>query len=152
MRAKQPAAFLRTGRPGNGQDDPHDHNAGHRWHGGGEIPQAIQKVLGDTVFRWDERARWDGTLYTRSWEIETGAFPEAVRCQGVHSFVAIGDRTRVEISGRMHIDFRTVKGLPGFLADGLSRPLEQFVARQIMDNLAGVSDGITRYLEAQTLT
>ena len=128
-----------------------DVRATHTWYGGGEIPIPVQRALGDTAFCWDERGRWCEHQWTCAWDIETRAFREAVRCSGTHTFVALGDRTRLEIAGSMSFDLSAVKALPTFLAGGLSKTVEQFVSRQITANLLSVSDAITRYLESQTL-
>ena len=122
----------------------------HTWHGGGDIPIPVQRGLGDNTFRWDEHAIWSETEWTSAWTIETRAFHDAVRCAGRHTFVALGDRTRLEIEGSMSFDHAAIRALPSFLAGGLANTVEQFVSRQITANLLSVSDALTRYLESRT--
>lgn len=122
----------------------------YAWHGGGDIPIPVQRGLGDNTFRWDERAVWDEEAWSSAWTIETRAFHDAVRCAGRHTFVALGQRTRLEIVGSLSFDLGAIKALPSFLAGGLANTVEQFVSRQITANLLSVSDALTRYLEART--
>lgn len=122
----------------------------HTWHGGGDIPIPVQRGLGDNTFRWDESALWSEQDWSCAWSIETRAFRDAVHCAGRHTFVALGQRTRLEIKGSMSIDLGAIKALPSFLADGLAKTVEQFVSRQITANLLSVSDALTRYLDAHT--
>jgi hypothetical protein len=124
----------------------------YTWHGGGDIPIPVQRGLGDNTFRWDERTLWDEQAWSCDWTIETRAFHDAVRCSGRHTFVALGERTRLEIEGSMSFDLAAIKALPSFLAGGLANTVEQFVSRQITANLLSVSDALTRYLESRTQT
>ena len=127
----------------------------HEWLGGGEVPVAIQRIIDDSVFRWVERVIWDESRFVAKWEIQTEALKGAFRCVGRHTFVELEESTRLETSGEMHLDLATLAGgrvaLPGFVADGLGRALQQLVARQIGTNLLNVSDALTRYLAAQTI-
>lgn len=150
--ADRPGAPDDHGGDGDGETDANTPvQRSHVWHGGGEIPVAVQKVIKDSVFRWEDHGRWDNNAYECDWSIHTHAFAEAVSCVGRLRFVDLGERTRLEIEGAMRIDLSRVAGLPAFLAGGLARTVEQFVGRQITANLLGVSDAITRYLEARTV-
>jgi hypothetical protein len=123
----------------------------HTWHGGGDIPVPVQRALGGATFRWEEQALWSEKDWSCAWSIETGVFRDAVQCAGRHTFVALGERTRLEIKGSMSIDLGAIKALPSFLADGLAHTVEHLVSRQITANLLSVSDALARYLDSHTI-
>ena len=122
----------------------------NQWRAGDEVPAAIRKLLTKTIFSWREYASWDDDAYTVSWRIEIDAFKEAVQCSGVNRFIDLGDKTRLEISGDLNIDLARLKGIPSLLAEGLARPLRQFLLSQITSSLTGVAEGLNAYLKTKT--
>jgi len=119
------------------------------WHGGGEIPLSVRKFIDADMLSWNDHAVWREAEYSCKWRIETNSFRDAVHCHGANTFVELsGDRTRLEIKGEMSVALDRVKGVPRLLAGPLARKVEQFLVKQITTNLATVSGGITRYLEA----
>jgi hypothetical protein len=119
------------------------------WHGGGDIPGPLVKLLGDSKLSWDDYATWHHDEWTVEWKIRTSVFTEAVTCGGKNTFIDLGpDRTRLEIQGDISIDVKKVKGVPSFLAGSIGKTAENFLVKQITANLTSVSDALTRYLQA----
>ncbi len=119
------------------------------WIGGGDIPEPIVKVIGESALSWHDYAVWRQDDWTCDWRIETHSFTEAVRCEGKNRFVDIGARTRLEICGEIGIDLKRVKGVPGLVAGSLGRTVEKFLVRQITANLNTVSEALTQYLHSR---
>lgn len=120
------------------------------WHGGGEVPSAVSKIVDDKVLSWHDYATWTDADHVCRWRIETHAFAEAVDCGGETRFVPLANgRTRVEIHADMKIDLHKVRGVPGFVAGSIARTVEQFLVRQISTNLSMVCGGVDRYLADQ---
>jgi len=118
------------------------------WHGGGEIPAPLSKIVGTKALSWTDVACWLGDDWRCQWRIETHAFTEAVSCKGMNNFIELeGGRTRLEIQGEIAIDMKRVRGVPKFLAASLGPKIEKFLVRQITTNLTSVSGALTRYLE-----
>ena len=116
------------------------------WHGGGEIPAPIRAAVGDAILSWTDRAQWNAEDYTCSWAIETHAFTEAVQCKGLNRFYDEGGATRIEMHANITIDARKIKGVPGFLAGGLGRAVEEFFKTKIQPNFVEVTNAIGRHL------
>lgn len=120
------------------------------WHGGGDIPAPVVKLVGDSSLSWDDFATWDQDAWTVEWNIRTSVFTEAVTCGGKNTFIELGaDRTRLEIVGDISIDVKKVKGVPSFLAGSIGKTVENFLVKQITANLTSVSDALTRYLQSK---
>ncbi|UJR85012.1 hypothetical protein [Sandaracinus amylolyticus] len=120
------------------------------WHGGGDIPAPIVKVIGGESLSWDDFAKWDQGAWTCEWNIRTSVFTEAVSCSGKNTFIELGgDRTRLEIAGDISIDVKKVKGIPSFLAGSIGKTVENFLVKQITANLTSVSDALTKYLQSK---
>lgn len=117
------------------------------WHGGGEIPAPVVKLLGDSSLSWDDYATWKQDEWCVEWNIRTNVFTEAVTCGGKNVFIEIApDKTRLEIHGDISIDVKKVRGVPSFLAGSIGKTVENFLVKQITANLTSVSDALTRYL------
>ncbi|NOY91299.1 MAG: hypothetical protein GXP55_08820 [Deltaproteobacteria bacterium] len=122
------------------------------WHGGGEIPKSLRKFLDEGMLSWNDYATWRESAFSCEWRIETNSFRDAVNCHGENHFIELsGERTRLEIKGEMSVALDRVRGVPRLLAGPLGRTVEQFLVKQITTNLATVSGGITRYLEAEAM-
>lgn len=120
------------------------------WHGGGDIPAPVRKVLDQSMLSWHDYATWDQQDWTTDWRIETHSFREAVRCSGHNRFIELdGGRTRLEIQGEMNIDLKRVRGVPSFLAGSIGKTVEAFIVKQVTANLTSISDGLTRYLKSR---
>lgn len=118
------------------------------WHGGGDIPVPLRKLLDQKVLSWDDHATWDADQWSVEWSIRTHAFTEAVSCSGKNTFVELsGERTRLEIQGEIAIDVKKVKGIPSLLAGTIGKTVETFLVKQITANLTSVSDALARYLQ-----
>jgi hypothetical protein len=118
------------------------------WHGGGEIPAAARAVLSESMLSWTDYARWDSATFLCEWRIETHAFTEAVSCKGINTFLEESPgKTLLEIRGKMEIDAKKIRGVPGFLAGKVGRTIEEFLGGKIQPNLVETAKGLTRYLE-----
>jgi hypothetical protein len=118
------------------------------WHGGGEIPAAARAVLSESMLSWTDYAKWDMTTFQCHWRIETHAFTEAVSCQGINTFLEESPgKTLLEIRGKMEIDAKKIRGIPGFLAGKVGRTIEDFLGGKIQPNLVETAKGLTKYLE-----
>lgn len=120
------------------------------WHGGGDIPAPVVKLLGNESLAWDDHATWKQDEWCVEWNIKTNVFTEAVACGGKNTFIELGpERTRLEIHGEISIDVKKVRGIPSFLAGSIGKTVENFLVKQITANLTSVSDALTRYLKEQ---
>ena len=120
------------------------------WHGGGDIPAPVVKILGDSKLSWDDFATWKQETWSVEWTIRTSVFTEAVTCGGKNTFIEIGpDKTRLEIHGDISIDVKKIKGVPSFLAGSIGKTVENFLVKQITANLTTVSDALTRHLQSK---
>ena len=119
------------------------------WRGGGEIPVALRPIVDGEMLSWTDHATWTASDWRCEWHIETHLLSEAVRCHGTTEFIELsGERTRLEIRGELTIDLSRLRVVPTFLAGSLGRKVEQFLVRQITPNLTGVSDALTKHLQA----
>ena len=120
------------------------------WHGGGDIPAPVVKLIGSDSLSWDDFATWSQELWTVDWKIRTQVFTEAVTCGGNNKFIELsGDRTRLEIQGDISIDVKKIRGVPSFLAGSIGKTVENFLVKQITANLTTVSDALTRHLQSK---
>ncbi|HEY6460444.1 MAG TPA: hypothetical protein VIY73_09840 [Polyangiaceae bacterium] len=118
------------------------------WHGGGEIPAAARAILSESMLSWTDYAKWDADKLRCDWRIETHAFTEAVTCQGFNVFLEDGPgKTLMEIRGKIDIDAKKIRGVPGFLAGKVGRTIEDFLGNKIQPNLVETAKGLTKYLE-----
>jgi len=115
------------------------------WKGSARVPASAEKVLPPMV-SWHDHARWDESTFQCDWRIDSHVFPEAVRCEGRNDFVAIGDRTRVEIRGEIRIDLSKVRVVPDLVASPIATAVERFMVRQITPNLLAVGEALSEHL------
>jgi len=118
------------------------------WHGGGEIPAVARAVISESMLSWTDRARWNEEAFVCDWRVETHAFTDAVHCEGRHTFVEEGARTRLETRGTLTIDATKVRAVPRLLAPRVGRLIEEFLAAKIQPNLVEVTKGLGQYLAA----
>jgi len=118
------------------------------WKGSARVPASAEKVLPPMV-SWHDHARWDERTFQCHWRIESHVFPEAVRCEGENNFVAIGDRTRVEIRGEIRIDLSKVRVVPDLVASPIATAVERFLVRQITPNLLAVGEALSEHLDRE---
>jgi hypothetical protein len=119
------------------------------WHGGGEIPRAVQTVISPAMLSWTDHAKWDESELTCEWRIETHALTEAVLCGGKNRFVEDGDGTLLQIRGDLTIDASKIRGVPGFLAGKVGKAVEEFLGKRIQPNLVEVSEALGKLLEKE---
>jgi hypothetical protein len=120
----------------------------NEWRGGGEIPAAARAVLSEAMLSWTDYATWDASTMRCDWRTETHAMREAVDCKGYNVFVEDGPgKTLVQIRGKLEIDGKKIRGVPGFLAGTVARTVEDFLGGKIQPNLVETAKGVTAYLE-----
>lgn len=125
----------------------------NRWHGETELPDALSARLEERFLSWDDHAVWDADALTCSFTIEPRSFRKTVRCTGRCDFIALDDnRTRLDMTGELSIEFDSVRGIPSFLAGSIGRTAEAFLIRQLTTNLEGVGRAIDAYLGADTVS
>ena len=120
------------------------------WHGGGEIPAAARAVLSESMLSWTDYATWDTDKMRCDWRIETHAFTEAVHCSGFNVFLEDGPgKTLLEIRGKLEIDAKKIRGVPGFVAGRVGKTIEDFLGNKIQPNLVETIKGLEKYLESK---
>ena len=120
------------------------------WHGGGEIPAAARAVLSESMLSWTDYATWDADKLTCDWRIETHALTEAVRCAGHNDFLEDGPgKTLLVMRGKLEIDAKKIKGVPGFLAGKVGKIVEEFLVGKIQPNLVETAKGLEKYLQSK---
>jgi hypothetical protein len=120
----------------------------NEWRGGGEIPAAARAVLSEAMMSWTDYATWDAEKLRCEWRTETHAMTEAVDCKGYNVFLEEGPgKTLVQIRGKLEIDGKKIRGVPGFLAGKVGRTVEEFLGGKIGPNLVETAKGVTLYLE-----
>jgi len=121
------------------------------WHGGGEIPAAARAVLSESMLSWTDYATWLRDQWVCEWRIETHAFTEAVQCGGRNEFLEDGPgATILQIRGKLEIDAKKIKGVPGFLAGKVGKIVEEFLVGKIQPNLVETVKGLEKYLQSKT--
>jgi hypothetical protein len=120
------------------------------WHGGGEIPAAARAVLSEAMLSWTDYAVWHADEFACDWRIETHAFVEAVTCGGRNAFLEDGpNRTLMQIRGKLDIDAKKIRGVPGIFAGKVGRAIEDFLGAKIQPNLVDTVKGIEKYLASK---
>lgn len=117
------------------------------WHGGGDIPAAVRSFLSDSMLSWTDYADWDESTYSCAWRSESHSFKNAVDSQGRNEFVEIDPgRSLIRILGRITVDGTKVPGVPRLLAGTVSKAIEQFLIKQIQNNLQEIGKGVDRFV------
>lgn len=117
------------------------------WHGGGDIPAAVRKILSDSMLSWTDYAEWNESDHSCTWRSESHSFKDAVNSQGRNVFLESGAGSSViRIGGRIDVDAAKIKGVPRLLAGTIGPVIEKFLVKQIQDNLQEVARGVDRYL------
>jgi hypothetical protein len=121
------------------------------WHGGGEIPAAARAVLSESMLSWTDYAIWFGDQWACEWRIETHALTDAVNCGGRNEFIEDGPgKTLLQIRGKLEIDAKKVRGVPGFLAGKVGKIVEEFLVGKIQPNLIETAKGLEKYLQSKS--
>jgi hypothetical protein len=120
----------------------------NEWRGGGEIPAAARAVLSEAMLSWTDYATWHADTLRCDWRTETHAMKEAIDCMGNNLFLEDGPgKTVIQIRGKLEIDAKKIRGVPGFLAGTVGRTVEEFLGGKIQLNLVETAKGVTKYLE-----
>jgi hypothetical protein len=120
------------------------------WRGGGDIPAAARAVISEAMLTWTDYATWHGDEWACDWRIETHSMTEAVHCGGRNVFLEDGpDKTVLQIRGKLEIDARKIRGVPGIFAGKVGRTVEEFLGGKIQPNLVETIKGLQKYLESK---
>jgi hypothetical protein len=120
------------------------------WHGGGDIPAAVRKILSDSMLSWTDYATWNEADWSCAWRSEAHSFREAVDSRGRNDYVELGpERSVIRIVGRIDVDATKIPGVPRLVAGTLGKLVEGFLVKQVEDNLKEVAQGVERYLRDQ---
>ena len=118
------------------------------WVADREVPKMMRSFLKPEHLRWDDYAKWDAETMTCRWDIQTRAFPGAIKCSGMNRFVDTGDgATLVELSGNLTLDGAKVKGVPRLLIRKIVPAIEQFIISLISPNLQKVNHSLQSFLD-----
>jgi hypothetical protein len=127
----------------DGANGPKVHNV---WTASTEIPAIARRVIKPSMMQWDDHADWnDGQTYV-DWRLVIPAFANQVRCSGRNSFSNAGKATRVELTGTLDIDIRSIPGVPRLLARKIKPQVEAFIGRLIQPNLETVNVSLEKFL------
>ena len=85
-----------------------------------------------------------------AWTLELPTFGDQVRCSGRNSFHAVGDHTRVVLSGDLFIEIERIPGVPRVMIRRMRPRVEQFVVKLTTPNLNKVNSSLERFLDAET--
>lgn len=119
----------------------------NHWRGGGEIPAVARAFLSEAMLCWTDFTLWDGRDFTCRWRVESGAFREAIRSEGVDLFTERGAGTHLETQAELSIDPTRLRGVPTFLARRALPSIEQHLRTKAIANLLALAQALRRHLE-----
>jgi hypothetical protein len=120
------------------------------WRAEGDIPKLAQSIIKPDMVAWDDHAVWNENDWTCEWKVVPKFFTNNIRCQGKNQFVSDGDKTTLQIRGELDIDAKGIPGVPRLLARKIAPVIEKFIVALLTPNLVTVSQGLEKYLQAQT--
>lgn len=123
----------------------------YEWHGKSEIPGMLKAFLSEDLLVWTDFATWKESEHVTNWQIRPQAFQEAITWAGKDRYLAEGQGTRIESRGELSIDPKQLKGVPGFLAEQVSRMGEEMLVKQAEPNFIEMSRQVKAYLERKTV-
>lgn len=120
------------------------------WTAKADLPGPAQAVIKPHMLQWTDYAGWDPKNWRCDWRIETGAFPDAVLCNGATTYEETSSSaTLVSIRGEIVVRPEKVPGVPRFLAGTVKPIIERVIVAAIAPNLKGVAAGVEKYLAAK---
>ncbi|MBV8162520.1 MAG: hypothetical protein JO265_16500 [Acidimicrobiia bacterium] len=129
------------------EEGPGRHRIVNGWRGEAPIPAAARRFVKPDMLRWTDRALWDESEWTCTWEQETAFFTDRVSCTGRNRFIALEPAvTRIEIRGAFELRLRGLAGLPGPLARRAAPTVERFIVGLITPNLEKTAEAVERFL------
>src|SRR3989339_2257317 len=126
------------------RDEPPRVHLHNRWQGSGsDIPGALRPFIKKELTGWNDRAVWDESTLTCTWEIESIIGRNVFSCHGATQIVPNGENeSTFTIDGELNVNPDKVPGVPGFLARKLQGPLENFIATLIRPNLTSTATAV----------
>ena len=112
-----------------------------------EVPRVVRPFIKPGMLKWLDRATWHQKELKCVWELEFGFMKEAVSCKGENHFASSDEGyTEVTLNGELKVDARKIPGVPKFMANKVSKGVENFVIKMITPNLKKTNDGVRAYL------
>lgn len=119
----------------------------NEWVSSAELPRAMQAVIKPEMMRWNDFATWDDHGFFVDWRLKTGAFTDAIKCEGRNTFVEVdANTTRVVLTGTLTIDPKALP-VPRLVAGTMASTIESFVVKMITPNLTKVNESLQTYLD-----
>ncbi len=131
------------------EDDPPVTRLLNRWEAAAEVPKVVRSIIKPEMLVWLDHALWNEETWECEWRIEHGAFAEQVHCSGRNRYVAVDDKTRLEIRGDLSVDAAKIPVVPRLLAGTVAPVLERFIVQTIRPNLVSTADGVQAFLRQQ---
>ena len=115
-----------------------------------DLPRLLRPVVSPDLVSWLDRARWNDTTRSCTWELESLKAKEIFACRGTTTISESGPSScTFTVSGDLNIYTDKVPGVPRLLARKIREPLERFIAGSIRPNLTGVATAVQQYLDEQ---
>lgn len=90
----------------------------------GNLPSAVEKVIGGKTVSWDEVAIFDPDRHEWAFEIEPHVLADRFECHGTYTFHTDGDATVRDVSVELNVKIPVVGGrVEKAISDGLEETL-----------------------------
>ena len=121
----------------------------NRWRAdAGQAPAIARKFLKPEMLEWLDHADWVDAETLVHWRIESAVFKGMYTCSGTNSVVADPAGARIVISGELHVDPKSIPGLPRLLARKILPTIEHYLIERMKPNMASLGTGVQRWLVA----
>ena len=120
----------------------------HRWLCTKEaVPAMIRPMIPPNMLVWIGRATWNPHRRTCSWTIEIPGLGPAVSIHGVHSYLADGTGTQVELAGDFAIHAEKIPNLPPMITGPMVAAIERYITHVIVGVMKATHQAVIAYLE-----
>lgn len=122
------------------------------WQGSSaNVPAALRPFISRELLGWTDSALWEPAKYKVDWTLTT-SLSRLYECGGTNYFEpdpkAAKKRTRIRITGDLHVHPERLPGVPSFLASRLGPQIEAWVLEMLTPNLTNVAAGLQGFLDA----
>ncbi|MCB1152095.1 MAG: DUF2505 family protein [Deltaproteobacteria bacterium] len=129
----------------------HEHEEGVsfilKWHARAKLPGPAAKLIPENAMTWVDKATYFDATHSVNYELTFPMLGEAVRVHGTNRFEAVGDKTRVTVSGTIEADINKIPFAPKMVLKRVVPLVQDFAAKQTEPNLIEMNRGIEKYLE-----
>lgn len=115
----------------------------------GNVPSAVRPFLKPEMLEWLDHAEWSDADSWVDWWIEAPTFAKLYSCRGRNHVQSDGKGARIAITGALTVDPSNIPGVPSLLGRKMAPMVENYLIERIRPNLAGLADGVNRYLAAK---